>query len=148
MYPEVVLFSLRGESLVVSQKWHLRCEVFNEADFLCNIPSRNITRAPEKVIVIYHRSRSNNSVIQRGCYFQENIAEISEQMRLAHRRQVAFSSLKQKIYTLGCDSYSAKVAKMLKNMVILYTKEVCMIRLKAYFLQTKSIRRSMYEAPQ
>jgi hypothetical protein len=67
----------------------------NEAD-LCNIPLRNITRAPQK--------RPSLSIIGpevttigRDCYFRENIAKISEQMCFVSRRQVTFSSLKKKM---------------------------------------------------
>jgi hypothetical protein len=37
------------------------------------------------------------TIIRRDCYFRENIAEVSEHIRLASRREVTFSSLMKKI---------------------------------------------------
>jgi hypothetical protein len=67
--------------------------VFNEAD-LCNIPLRNITRAPQERQLLSIISLEV-TIIRRDCYFRESIAEVSEHMRLASRRQVAFSSIKK-----------------------------------------------------
>jgi hypothetical protein len=66
---------------VISQQEHRRCEVFHEVD-LCNIPLRNITRAPQKRHMLSIIG-PEVTIIRRDYHFRENIAEVSEHMRLA-----------------------------------------------------------------
>jgi hypothetical protein len=83
--------------------------------------------------------------VQELLLSEKQASGVSEHMRLTQRSQVTLNSLNEKKWTWGaCDDCTRDV----KEHATLCSEEMCMIRLKAHFPRTKSLRRPMCEAPQ